>query len=198
MKRRNPSQTRSLETVNRIIQALSRIIEADGYASTSTAKIAKEAGVGIATVYGYFENKEDILTSLMKMQSDEILQRLADGIPEWLQGGKETTVRTFIRFVVEEVSKHAALTKAFIVYAPLSIDNPKTVRSIAQFEVLLGMIFGKSAYSRDAIESADSFIMLNAILGLILGLANGLPESVTQDDVVKRMENLAFVFLNID
>lgn len=44
-----------------IFDAAIRLITANGFADTSMSKIAKAAGVSAATIYVYFENKEDML-----------------------------------------------------------------------------------------------------------------------------------------
>ena len=202
MKRRNPSQERSRKTVNAIIRALNRIICADGYGAASTARIAKEAGVGIATVYGYFEDKEDILVSLLERQGAEVLQQLTDGAQKWMLEDRKVAVRNFIQFIVEEISEQAALTKTVMIHAPHLIDSPKTARVVGQFEMVMRLIFGQAENRTggefDNNTRVDSFIAINVILGLILGLANGLPADVSKGDVSKRMEVLVFTFLEMN
>ena len=198
MKRRKPSQARSKETVKTIMDALSRIIEADGYPSATTVKIAKEAGVGVATLYAYFEDKEDILSSVLETQANEALQLLSDGLPVWVREDRKTAVRSFIQFVVTEVSRRAAITKTLLIHAPHLADNPKSARVVGQFEMVLGLIIRLPDSTNSGDSSADSFIALYAILGLIRGLATGLPADVTPEDIVDRMEAIALRFLDIE
>ncbi|MDT8859458.1 TetR family transcriptional regulator [Alkalihalobacillus sp. MEB130] len=51
---------------NQIIDAAVKVIANHGYHQAQVSKIAKEAGVADGTIYLYFENKEDILTSLFE------------------------------------------------------------------------------------------------------------------------------------
>ena len=201
MKRRNPSQERSRKTVTAIIRALHRIICTDGYGSATTAKIAKEAGVGIATVYGYFDDKEDILVSLLEVQGAQVLRQLTESAQKWLVKDRKSAVRDFIRFVVEEISQQAALTKTVMIHAPHLIDSPRTARVVGQFEMVLRLVFaredGAESGAANKYDRVDSFIAINVILGLILGLANGLPSDVTTDDISERMEILIFNFLEL-
>jgi len=46
-----------------IINATIRLVNEIGFAASSVAKIAKEANVSPATIYIYYENKEDLLVS---------------------------------------------------------------------------------------------------------------------------------------
>ena len=202
MKRRNPSQLRSKKTVSGIIRALNRIISANGYGSATTARIASEAGVGVATVYGYFEDKEDILVSLLEVQAGEVLQKLTEGAQKWMLKDRKEAVKDFIRFVVEEVSQQAALTKTVMIHAPHLMDSPRTARVVGQFEMVLRLVFGqaesRSGEGANNHAQVDSFIAINAIIGLIIGIANGLPAEVSTEDISNRMEILIFKFLELD
>ncbi|MEZ5428741.1 MAG: TetR/AcrR family transcriptional regulator [Pyrinomonadaceae bacterium] len=54
-----------------ICDAAIGLITANGFADTSISKIAKAAGVSPATIYVYFENKEDLLNQLYLMIKEE-------------------------------------------------------------------------------------------------------------------------------
>jgi AcrR family transcriptional regulator len=56
-----PKQDRSRETVEVIIEATIRIIEADGVAALSTNRVAQVAGVSVGSLYQYFPNKEALI-----------------------------------------------------------------------------------------------------------------------------------------
>lgn len=52
------------EKVTRIYKAAVKVVNQDGFYGSSMAKIASEAEVSAATIYLYFENKEDMLNKL--------------------------------------------------------------------------------------------------------------------------------------
>jgi len=52
------------EKVNRIYQAAIKVVNNDGFQGSSMSKIAKEADVSAATIYLYFENKDDMIKKL--------------------------------------------------------------------------------------------------------------------------------------
>jgi AcrR family transcriptional regulator len=54
-----------------ITAAARRLFVADGYASTSIAAIAREAGVAVQTVYAVFGNKRAVLASLLDVLDDQ-------------------------------------------------------------------------------------------------------------------------------
>lgn len=52
------------EKVNKIYRAAVKVINRDGFEGSSMAKIATEADVAPATIYLYFDNKEDMIKKL--------------------------------------------------------------------------------------------------------------------------------------
>ena len=56
-----PKQDRSRETVEAIVEATTRIIEAHGLAGLSTNRVARVAGVSVGSLYQYFPNKEALV-----------------------------------------------------------------------------------------------------------------------------------------
>ena len=52
------------DKVTRIYQAAMRVINRDGFQGSSMSKIANEADVSAATIYLYFENKDDMINKL--------------------------------------------------------------------------------------------------------------------------------------
>lgn len=80
---REPRQERAIEKKNKIIKAGYELFSEVGYYGTNTAEIAKKAGVSTGIVYGYFQDKRDILLSVLEIYLEKVsaplLKRL-DGI----------------------------------------------------------------------------------------------------------------------
>jgi AcrR family transcriptional regulator len=64
--RKKPRQVRSKVTVEALLGATARILVREGYAGTSTSKIAREAGVSVGSLYQYFPSKEAIVGELVE------------------------------------------------------------------------------------------------------------------------------------
>ncbi len=64
---RQPRQERSIEKKNKIIEAGYQLFSEVGYYGTNTAEIAKRAGVSTGIVYGYFQDKRDILICVLEL-----------------------------------------------------------------------------------------------------------------------------------
>lgn len=63
-----------------ILQAAQRLITRLGFEGVSVAKIAKAAGVSPATLYIYFDNKEDMINQLYIETKREMAQFILEGL----------------------------------------------------------------------------------------------------------------------
>jgi AcrR family transcriptional regulator len=59
----SPMRTKCEEKQEALFEATVKLVNEIGFASSSVAKIAKEANVSAATLYIYYKNKEDLLVS---------------------------------------------------------------------------------------------------------------------------------------
>ena len=69
---REPQQERSIEKKNRIIEAGYQLFSEVGYYGMNTAEIAKRAGVSTGIVYGYFQDKRDILICVLELYINKV------------------------------------------------------------------------------------------------------------------------------
>ena len=75
---RVPQQERSIEKKNKIIQAGYELFSEVGYYGTNTVEIAKRAGVSTGIVYGYFQDKRDILICVLEIYIDKVYEPLSE------------------------------------------------------------------------------------------------------------------------
>ena len=68
-----------------LLQATVSVVNQTGFVAASVSKIASAAGVSPATLYTYFENKDDLIVStymaLMSRMSDGIFRGVDTGLP---------------------------------------------------------------------------------------------------------------------
>ncbi|MBU2513421.1 TetR/AcrR family transcriptional regulator [bacterium] len=74
--RKQPSQDRSKEKVKRILEATIRLLEKSGVESITAIKVAKEAGVAVASFYQYFPNKSAVIYTLYQQFLGTVLERM--------------------------------------------------------------------------------------------------------------------------
>jgi len=98
---RTPQQARSRRTRERILEAAVAAFEAGGYDETTTAAIARRAGVGVGTLYAWFPDKRALLLEIL----DGTVRAIADHVVEALvpERWREGDPRAHLRAVIEAV-----------------------------------------------------------------------------------------------
>ena len=74
--RRQAKQSRSQTTVDAILEAAAQVLTINGYAASSTNRIAEAAGVSVGTLYQYFSNKDDVFDAVICRMRDRVLAAL--------------------------------------------------------------------------------------------------------------------------
>lgn len=77
--RKQPAQARARRTYRAIVVAAARILERDGYEALTTNHVARLAGVGIASLYEYFPNKQSLVAEVVRDVLEDILADLHAG-----------------------------------------------------------------------------------------------------------------------
>jgi len=122
--RKRPKQIRSAELVASILTAAAQVLEKEGAARFTTARVAEKAGVSIGSLYQYFPNKAAILFQLQNdewRQTTEMLQNLLEDPRKPPLDRLRALVYAFIRSECEEAEMRVALNDA----APLYRDAPE-------------------------------------------------------------------------
>lgn len=108
MKKR-PSQGRSRQTVDALIEATARTISERGWQATTTNHIAARAGVSVGSLYQYFDSREDLLAALAEREQRLFMERLDAAIPGVLESDARTGIRTLLEIAFEECEREEAL-----------------------------------------------------------------------------------------
>jgi AcrR family transcriptional regulator len=78
--RKQPSQERSVYTVNSILEAAARILEKHGPEGFNTNAVAERAGVSIGSLYQYFPHKDVLTVALIERFEQEHHAALQDAL----------------------------------------------------------------------------------------------------------------------
>ncbi|WP_332644834.1 TetR/AcrR family transcriptional regulator [Aeromicrobium sp.] len=99
--RRTPTQTRSRERVERILECASAIVVQHGVDALSTRDIAVAAGVPIASLYQYFSDRDAILLALVERDTHEMDEQVAQDLATVedlsIAALVETTMRAYVK-----------------------------------------------------------------------------------------------------
>jgi AcrR family transcriptional regulator len=104
-------QRRSRERVERILDAASDLIVEDGVTDLSTRTIADRAGIPVASLYQYFADRDEILLALVKRDTAEMDDAVADAV-----GGLDVlSVRTIVTATMQAFVRIYHRRPAFVV-----------------------------------------------------------------------------------
>ena len=96
-------RNKDFEKQNRIKEAMIQLILQEGIDGTSMSKIAKRAGVSPATIYVYYESKEDMLSEVFREYARKSYDYLMERIHPAMDAGEliEAIVKSCYHFSVE-------------------------------------------------------------------------------------------------
>src|SRR5918993_2700327 len=97
-----PTQGRSRQMVDALIEATARTIAERGWQATTTNHIAARAGVSVGSLYQYFDSREDLLAALMERERARILGRLNEAMPGIAGAPPRVGIRRLLEIAFEE------------------------------------------------------------------------------------------------
>lgn len=95
---RVPQQRRSRRTREAVLRAAAACFEESGYDETTTAMIARRAGISVGSVYSYFRDKREILIELLEIHLSEVARLVAErlDVDAWDDADPREVVRDLI------------------------------------------------------------------------------------------------------
>ncbi len=112
--RRSPRQARARATIAAILEAAARILEERGLDGFTTNHVAERAGVGIATLYQYFPDKDAIVLAIAEQERDRLTETLGRILMRAPEVGREATVRAIVRMMVQAFEGRRRARKAIV------------------------------------------------------------------------------------
>ena len=120
---REPIKQTSIEKKNKIIEAGLKIFSEKGYYNTTTAEIAKVAGVSTGIVYQYFKDKKDILIYAVRIYFDKIFEPIETKIKEIKQiSDLDTTLKELILAAIEAHKRNSLAHEEMVAMSHLDED----------------------------------------------------------------------------
>ena len=104
--RRLPVQGRSHETVQRIVEAASRLLEKVPPEEITTSRIAAESGVSVGGLYRFFPDKQAILDAIAIARQSQFEEHIAAGFLEDLPHTGPVFFSRMIDAYVEFLDRH--------------------------------------------------------------------------------------------
>ena len=128
--RKKPSQQRSRQMVETLIDAAAETIAERGLADTTTNHIAARAGVSVGSLYQYFATKEALLDALSDRMSKELMQALDAQIRVLL----DADIRTLTRAALIAVFDYFEMHKGLYLKLARNWYDARTLRTVDSLE----------------------------------------------------------------
>ena len=184
--RRVPRQARSKVTVARIQDAAMELLVEEGLVGLNTNAIAERAGVNIATIYGYFRDKYDIVYDLFEMFE----QQRTEAVLAEIDALRETSDwQGWMRDIIQKMSDmrtyqpSGAVLRSALASRPelLDLDDRSSLRSAeAVAEALGDRTPGLSAQDAERIAKVTVTTITHVI---DLAFAQQPPDSLIVDEL---------------
>ena len=117
--RTQPQQRRAEETIDKVKRAMLELLIEEGYAAASTNRVARRAGVNIASLYRYFPNRSAIALALYEDAAAE----LARMVHQRLIGRMDLPLRESLREMIATLVEY--LDEKQIILMRLSDEVPE-------------------------------------------------------------------------
>ena len=150
---REPQQERSIEKKNKIIEAGYQLFSEVGYYGTNTAEIAKRAGVSTGIVYGYFQDKRDILICVLEIYINKVFEPILKTFDKLKAPiDFDELISLLIDLTIKTHKKHAKMHE--VLHSLASTDEAVNAQFIALEDSITVKIFDKLSSLGASIENA--------------------------------------------
>jgi AcrR family transcriptional regulator len=188
-----PSQRRSRETFEAVVEACTWLLPRRGYAGVTTNHIAERAGVNIASLYEYFPGKDAIVAQVAARLVERVLARLAEGAPRVLRSGEDEAVRLWIELIFETVSRERELVSVFMDQVPYTNElEPLQAIGARLLEFSQQVRWRAGGLVRRELSDASLQLLINLVTSTILQAVLDPPANVTPrelvDELARRVE----------
>lgn len=116
--RKIPRQSRSVKTVDLILDAAAHILSRSGYDALNTNAIAKKAGVSIGSIYQYFPSKEAIVAALVRKYLESDLALFHSHFSDAASAPLSEKVRRLLAIFVEQHLREGNLRRVIYEQVP--------------------------------------------------------------------------------
>ncbi len=150
---RKPQQERSIEKKNKIIEAGYELFSEVGYYGTNTAEIAKRAGVSTGIVYGYFQDKRDILICVLEIYINKVFEPILKAFDKLIAPVDfEKIIPQTIDLTIKTHKKHAKMHE--VLHSLASTDEAVNSQFIALEDSITVKIADKLKALGENVENA--------------------------------------------
>lgn len=188
MPKKRPSQRRSKETFDALVDACARLLAERGYAKTTTNHVAERAGVGIASLYEYFPGKDAIVAQAAERLVERVLGRLAAGAADIFDAPADEAFRRWIELIYQTVKREKDLVAVFLYQVPYTHElAPIRALQTTLFEFSRNLERSAGGEVTNGVSRATLHLAINLVTSTIMQLLLDPPSDVTRADMLDEL-----------
>lgn len=123
--RRQPKQRRAQQTVEAVLDAVTRVLKRGGVGAVTTNRIAEVAGVSIGSVYQYFPDKRAIFIALHERHVEQIGRLIESTLVAHATSPLAELMRALIEAMVEAHATDPELYDLLLTEVPHRADGAR-------------------------------------------------------------------------
>jgi len=131
-RRRAPTQQRSRNTVDSILQATEQLVRTQGFSNVGTRQIAERAGISIGSLYQYFPTYQAILLTWYETVAERAARNMKLATVEVLNETFDEALQSTIGLLLDTFEKHALV----LIRMPREVPEIETATQGSSFECL--------------------------------------------------------------
>ena len=188
--RRRPKQRRARETVEAILDAVTKILKREGSQALTTNRIADVAGVSIGSLYQYFPDKRAIFIALHRRHIEQMDRLVERTLVEHATSPLEDLMRAMVNAMIDAHSGDPEFYQLLMVEVPHRADGSQdfAVRLDGAFRLAIAAK-GRSRTENELDKAA--FVVANMMDGLCHGAVLRRPAKVSlreaKDEIVRAL-----------
>lgn len=140
--RRKPSQERSRQTVDAILEAAAQVFEERGLAGGTTDRVAARAGVSVGSLYQYFPDKKALLAALALRHVEEevaLARAWVGQVAQVSPDAPEALRAVLAPFILALLARHRRRPRLMRLLLEENTESPQMEALLARWEDEMAM-----------------------------------------------------------
>ncbi|WP_436872638.1 TetR/AcrR family transcriptional regulator [Acinetobacter haemolyticus] len=195
--RKRPQQQRAKMIVESILEGAQKCIAEHGVLQVTTPKISEKSGVGVGSIYQYFENKEQIIAELLLRKSENLGQALKQLVVLQEQASIQDIITLSIAFGFETLKSDQGffieILKNWHAYS-----ESEATQVLEQHFLEIGMYLFGRYYPQWDFETLKhkSFVIINSTLFTMMRYASKNTFLIEEQRLQQELSKMIIAFLD--
>jgi AcrR family transcriptional regulator len=182
-----------------ILAAAERVFTRAGFYTTRMADIAREAGVGVGTLYNYFESKELIFSEIVAAKQGEFKSAVEGAA---VAGDAIERLRQIVRGSLECLDEHGGIYAVFMERGAIGesdverLVSAKAAKGYTEFLEVLEKTLRAAIRAKQIRSDVDPRLLVSALSGAMNGAVYAWMKRGRKGRVSQITDELVELFLN--